>query len=232
MPFGAVMAVAGLGMSAAGAAGAFNGPVDKRYPTAEELSAARDAKKTYQLGREIQTPLDRMARADLKYLGSDQALTNAGAMGANELWQQAGPQFGVGLQQVAAQTGGPGSGRFWSQLGQGTSALDAGIRQANLQGRIGGLNQYIARNNQFLDRRAKDLDAGLGAMTSGGQQAMQNQNARINAQVQNNIAASQAMSSIGGTMVGMGSGMVTSGGGMQGIQNGLYGIGNWAGGLI
>lgn len=235
MPFaavGAIVGVAGLGMSAASAAGAFNGPVDKRYPTIEEMAARNDAKKTYKLGREIQAPLDALAREDLKYLGSDQAMANAGSAGVNQLWQQAGPQFGTGLQQAAAQSGGPGSGRHWSQLGQGTSALDAGVRQANLQGRLGGLNQYLARQGQFLGRRTNDLQTGMAGMTAGGAQGMQNQNARINAQVQNNIATSQAMSSVGGSMMGAGMGMVSAGGGMQGIQNGFYGIGNWAGGLI
>lgn len=205
-------AVAGLGISAASAAGAFSSPVEKSVPTPAEMRAAKEARAVYNLGRDIQTPLDQLARKDLQYLGSNQALDQAGSMGVNELWRQMGP-IGQQLGSTAAASGGPGSGRWWGQLGQGTSAIGAGVQQANLQGRIGGLNQYIARQGQFLDRRSKDLDAGLGAMTSGGTQAMQNQANRINTQVQNNIATSQAMSSLGGSLMGVGMGALSLGAG-------------------
>lgn len=209
----ATVGAVGVGMSAAGAAGAFGGKVDAQGPTLEEMSAARDAKKAYQLGKQIQQPLDAQARSDLKYLGSDVALANAGSMGVNQFWQQLGPQFGAGLQSVAAQTGGPGSGRFWGTLGQGTSAIDAGILQANAQGRLGGLNQHLARTGQFLGRRVEDLNTGLGMMTSGGVQSQQNKQNRISAQVQNNIAANQAMGQLGGSLMGVGmSGLSAAGG--------------------
>ena len=224
---GGAMAVgvgaAGLGLSAASAAGAFGGSVDQRGPTAEEMSAARDAKKAYQLGRQIQTPLDAMARDDLKYLGSDQALANAGSAGMNQVWQGAG-NLGQGLAQTAAMSGGPGSGRWWGQMGQATNGLDSALRGANLQGRVGGLNQYMARQGQFLGRRTNDLQAGLGGMTSGGQQAAQNQNARIQAQIQNNIAANQAMGQIGGMMTSVGmAGMGSFGGAAGGAAGGAPG---------
>ena len=200
---GAIGAV-GLGMSAAGAAGAFSSKVDQQGPTLEEMSAARDAKKVYRMGKEFQQPLDAMARSDLKYLGSNQAMGNAASQGVNQFWQQAGPQLGTGLQSVAAQSGGPGSGRFWNQMGQGTAMLDAGMRQANMQGRLGGLNQYLARNQQFLGRRVDDLNEGLGMMTSGGAQAQQNKQNRISAQVANNVAANQAAGQIGGSLMSVG----------------------------
>ena len=234
MPFaavGAVVSVAGLGMSAASAAGAFNGPVEKRMPTPGEIEAGKEARYAYQIGRKIQVPLDQQARSDLRYLGSNQALASAGSQGVNQFWQQAGP-MGRGLQQSAAASGGPGSGRFFSQLGQGTSMVDAGVQQANMQGRLGGLNQYLARQGQFLNRRTNDLQTGLATMTTGGAQAAENQSARIQAQVQNNLATSQAMSSLGGSMVGAGTGMVSAGGGVQGIKNGFYEIGNVAGSLV
>ena len=200
---GAIGAV-GLGMSAAGAAGAFSGKVDQQGPTPEEMSAARDAKKVYRLGKELQQPLDAMARNDLKYLSSNQAMDNAAGQGVNQFWQQAGPQLGTGLQSVAAQSGGPGSGRFWNQMGQGTAMLDAGMRQANMQGRLGGLNQYLAKSQQFLGRRVDDLNEGLGMMTSGGAQAQQNKQNRISAQVANNVAANQAAGQIGGSLMSVG----------------------------
>lgn len=199
---GAVTA-AGLGLSAASAAGAFNGPVEKRLPTPGEIAAGKEAQAVYQIGRKIQTPLDRMAREDLQYLGSNAAMRNAGGLGVDQMWQRTG-QLGQGLQQEAARSGGPGSGRFFGQLGQGAAIIDSGVRQANLQGRLGGLNEYIARQGQFLNRRTNDLQTGMATMSTGGAQAAQNQNARIQAQVNNNIATNQAMGQIGGSLMSVG----------------------------
>lgn len=215
---GGAMAVgvgaAGLGLSAASAAGAFNGPVEKRMPTPGEIEAGKEAQLTYQLGRKIQTPLDAMARDDLRYLGSNDAMSAAGGRGVNQMWQQAG-QLGRGLQQSAAQSGGPGSGRFFGQLGQGASMIDAGVKGANMQGRLGGLNEYMARQGQFLNRRTNDLQTGLATMSTGGAQAAQNQNARIQAQINNNIATNQAMGQVGGSMMGLGMAGVQATGGMD-----------------
>lgn len=222
----AVSAV-GVGLSAASAAGAFSGSVDQRGPTPEEMSAARDAKKAYRLGREIQTPLDALAREDLKYLNSDQALANAGAAGVNQVWRQAG-NMGQGLNAVAAASGGPGSGRWWGQAGQMASGLDSALQGAQLQGRIGGMNQAMARQGQFLGRRTNDLQTGLGGMTSGGAQAAANQNARIQAQIQNNIAANQAMGQLGGALTSVGMAGVGMAGGMGKAADG---VGNAFGGL-
>lgn len=204
-----LMAV-GTGVSVASSAGAFNGSVDKPTPTGEEMAAAKDARATYNLGRKIQSPLDALSRQDLRYLGSDQALANAGGQSVNQYWGQLGP-LGQQLHQTAARSGGPGTGAFWSQLGQGTAGLDAGVRAANMQGRLGGMNQYLARQGQFLNRRTGDLQTGLGIMSMGGAQAQQAQQARIQAQINSNIATSQAMSSIGGSIAGLGSGMMSAG---------------------
>ena len=203
MPFAAVAAI-GLGVSAAGAAGAFSSKVDQQGPTLEEMSAARDAKKVYRLGKQIQQPLDALARDDIKYLGSNQALDNAASTGVNQVWQQVTPQFGAGLNDVARVSGGPGTGRWWGQLGQGTSAMDSAIQSANMQGRMGGLNQYMARTGQFLGRRSQDLNEGLNMMTSGGAQAQQNKQNRIAAQTANNVAANQAAGQIGGSLMSVG----------------------------
>lgn len=228
---GAVVGVAGLGMQAAGAAGAFNGPVQKAIPTKQDYENVKAARDVYNIGRKIQSPLDALARQDLRYLGSDQALASAGSQAVNQQWAQMGP-LGQQLNQVAAQSGGPGSGRFWGQLGQGTAALDSGVRQANVQGRMGGLNQYIARNGQFLARRSRDLDAGLGAMITGGAQSAQNQMMNIQQQMANNAATSQAMGGLGGSMAGAGMGVVQATGGMQGIADAGYSIGNFFGAMV
>jgi hypothetical protein len=214
------VAVAGLGMSAASAAGAFSGPVEKRMPTPGEIEAGKEARYAYQIGRKIQVPLDQQARSDLQYLGSDQAMDAAGDQGANQFWQQAG-SLGQGLQQATKVSGGPGSGRFFSQLGQGTSMVDAGVMGGRMQGRLDGLNQYLARKGQFLTRRTNDLQTGLATMSTGGAQAAQNQNDRIQAQIKNNIAANQAMGQIGGSLMSVGMmGMSAAGGGTAGQGSG------------
>ena len=92
--------------------------------------------------------------------------------------------------------------------------VDSGTRQANMQGRLSGMNQYLARQGQFLNRRTNDLQTGLATMSTGGAQAAANQNARIQAQIQNNIATSQAMGQVGGAMMSVGmAGMSMAGGG-------------------
>lgn len=223
--------VAGLGVSAASAAGAFNGPVEKRLPTPGEIAAGKEAQAVYQIGRKIQAPLDRMAREDLQYLGSNAAMRNAGELGVDQMWQRTG-QLGQGLQQEASRSGGPGSGRFFGQLGQGAAAIDSGVRQANLQGRMGGLNEYMARQGQFLNRRTNDLQTGLATMSTGGVQAAQNQNARIQAQVNNNIATNQAVGQVGGSMMGVGLAGLGAAGGKDGVVGGLYKAGDFFGGMV
>ena len=66
---------------------------------------------------------------------------------------------------------------------------------------------------------ADRIQGGLGMMTQGAGQAQQAQANRINAQVQNNVATSSAMSGLGGAMVGMG----MSGLGATGGLGGWYG---------
>ena len=210
MPFGVAVSAIGVGISAASAAGAFSGSVDQSGPTMAEQQAGKYARQTYNLGRKIQTPLDALAREDLRYLGSDRALDSAGDAGVNQFWNQAGA-IGQQLTPVANMSGGPGSGRWMSQLGSGTAFLDSGLRAAGVQGRLGGLNQYLARQGQFLGRRTNDLNTGLSTMTTGGAMAAQNQMATRQAQIQNNIAANQAMGQVGGSLVGLGTGMMGSG---------------------
>lgn len=276
MPFaavGAVVSVAGLGMSAASAAGAFNGPVDKSGPTPEEIRASELNRQAYEQGRFWQQQLDPMMnrrlkdelgylkqtnqrtgelRQELRELNDNRYYQNAADRAVSQAWQGY-PQALQGVQQTAAQSGGPQSGAFISRMGDLNIGMDSAMRGANAQGRLGYLGEYAQRRGQmgqalnqqtqrvgnyrdqalsrFGDYQER-LGTGLNLATQGGQNAAANQQARINAQVQNNMATSQAMSSIGGSMMGAGMGMVSAGGGMQGVQNGFYGIGNWAGGLI
>lgn len=216
---GLAISAIGVGLSAASAAGAFNSGVDSYGPTPEELKSTEEARRAYSLGRKIQTPMDALARKDIAYLGSRPALDASANLGVNRAWQQA-PQFG-NLTPIAAASGGPGSGRWWDSFGKVNNAIDSAISEANLNGRLGGIDQYIARTNALLDRRLADYSEGLKGMNLGADQAATNQNNRINAQIQGNIARSSAMSSIGGSMVGMGSGMMSAGGGLKGAMSAM-----------
>ena len=202
MPWGAVAgAVISAGMQGATASGAFDKNVPTAVPTRQEYEGVKAARDAYNVGRKIQQPLDALAREDLQYLGSNVGVANAGSQGVNQFWRQAGP---IGQQLAPTATlAGPGSGRFWGQMGQGANALGAGIREANVMGRLGGLNQYMARSGQFLTRRARDLDKGLGAMVTGGAQSAQNQMLTIQNQMANNAATAQAMGGLGGAAGGL-----------------------------
>lgn len=290
MPFaavGAITAVAGLGMSAASAAGAFNGKVDSFGPTNEELAAARYNQQVFDQGQQWQKQLDpvyldrldkglesAMQQAaylkgyqgrltglgrELKGLDSQQNYQAAANRAVNQTWSGF-PQAQQQMTQIAARSGGPGSGQFLSQLGNLAGTADNAVRNASVQGRMNYLNEVNARRGQYgqqIDQFGQRLDAvgnalgsyadqaqglfqdysnriqgGLGMMTQGAGQAQQAQANRINAQVQNNAAMSSAMSGLGGAMVGAGMGAVSAGGGMAGIKDGFYSIGNAAGKLI
>lgn len=244
----ATVGAAGLGMSAAGAAGAFGGPVDKWGPTPEEIKASELNRQAYEQGRFWQQQLDPMVnrrlKDDLAYLKQTNQRTNelgqelrglndaryyqgAADRAVNQAWQGY-PQAAQGVMQSAAQSGGPGSGAFMSRMGGMNNSMDAATRGANAQGRLGYLGEYSQRRGQFgqqLDRQAQRvgnyrdqalsrfgdyqerLGTGLNLVTGGGQNAASNQAARINAQVQNNIAANAAAGQIGGSMMSLGMGM-------------------------
>lgn len=195
----------GVGISSASAAGAFNSPVDKWVPTPQEMEAARRSKEIFGLSQELQRPLDALARKDLEYMNSPAGFEQAASLGANDFFR--GKDINAPINSAAATSGGPGSGRWWSGLYDTKTALDTGLYDANVGGRLTGLNKYVIGTNQFLGRRTGDLNAGLGAMTSGGQQAAQAQADRISAQIGRNIATSSAISGIGNTMIGAASGI-------------------------
>lgn len=201
-----VVGTTGVGLSAASAAGAFNGPVDNWSPTPQELTAAKWSKATFNLGQDLQKPLDAIARRDISYLGSPEGLTAAAGTGLNNAWRGMG-DLTEAPTAISARSGGPGSGQFWGQMWDTKAALGQGLYGADVAGRMGGLNEYIGSTNTYLGRKSRDLSTGLGAMTSGGQQAAQAQADRINAQVAQNVATASAMSGLGNTMIGAGVGM-------------------------
>lgn len=201
----AALAVTGIGLSAASAAGAFNGKVDNWMPTPEEMEAAKWSKKTFGLSQELQQPLDRMVREDLKYLQSPEAMERAAGENVNNFF--ANTNMAAPIQSAAATSGGPGSGRWWDSLYDTKAGVTRGLYDANVSGRLTGLNNSISATNQFLGRRSQDLGTGLGAMTSGGQQSAQAQADRISGQIARNVATSSAMSGLGNTMIGAGMGL-------------------------
>lgn len=210
MSFGfAAVTVAGIGLSAASAAGAFNGKVDKWMPTPQEMEAARRSKQTFALSQEIQKPLDTMARKDLEYMKSPAGFEQAASVGANDFFH--GKDINAPIVNAAATSGGPGSGRWWGALYDTKAGINGGLYDANVGGRLTGLNNYVTATNQFLGRRVGDLNAGLGAETSGGQQAAQAQADRISAQIARNVATSSAMSGLGNTLIGAGMGGMSGG---------------------
>jgi len=220
MTFGltaAAVASVGVGLSAASAAGAFSSSVDPNNPTPQELEAAEWARKVNSLGQRIEAPLNKLARKDIAYLGSREALDRAGDQGVNQAVNPLYAQMQAALQQSMATTGGPGSGRFWNTLGRAGAGMDAAYRGAEIGGRLGGINTYMGRMGQFLDRRTNTLKTGLTGMTTGGAQAAQNQQARIQAQIRNNIAANQAMGQLGGALTSVGMAGVGAAGGLGAV---------------
>lgn len=244
MPFAAVAAI-GVGISAAGAAGAFSSKVDSWGPTPEEIKASEVNRQAYEQGRFWQQHLDpmmnRRLKDDLNYLKQTNQQTGelrqelrglndsryyqgAADRAVDQAWQGY-PQALQGVQQTAAQSGGPQSGAFMSRMGGLNLGMDAAARGANAQGRLGYLSEYNQRRGQFgqaMDRQVQRvgnfrdqalsrfgdyqerLGTGLNLVTGGGQNAASNQAARINAQVQNNVAANAAMGQIGGSLMSIG----------------------------
>jgi hypothetical protein len=247
--------VAGLGMSAAGAAGAFSGPVDNRGPTPEEIKAAAANRQAYEQGRFWQQQLDPMVNRrlkdelgflkqtnqrtaelgrELRGLRGENDFQGAADRSANQAWQQM-PAMQAGMTAVANRSGGPGSGQSLAAMGTSATGVDATLRRAQAQGRLGYLNEYGQRRNQmgqvygqqaqrvggFRDQalsRFGDyqdrINTGLNLVTGGGQQAADNQNTRINAQIQNNMASNQAMGQLGGSMMSLGMAGVNASGGL------------------
>ena len=209
-------ALAGIGMSAAGAAGAFGQSPEKWRPTQQEQEATAWANKVRNLGNKLQQPIDAGARRDLAYLRSPTAFNTAAADSTN----QSAKTFYPGMNQALAQSlvaGGPSSGQFWNTLGRAGSGMRTGAMASGVAGRSGALNDYLTAGSQFLGRRTGDLQSGMESMASGGLQAAQAQSNRIQAQTQNKIAMNQAMGQLGGSMIGAGMSGLSAAGGLGGL---------------
>jgi hypothetical protein len=168
---------------------------------------------------------------ELRGLDADSNYQGAADRSVNQMWQQM-PNLQQGMTTMANRSGGPGSGQALAAMGTTANGLDVAMRGANAQGRMGYLNEYGQRRGQmgqalnqqtqrvggFRDQALsrfgdyqERLGTGLNLVTGGGQNAASNQAARINAQVQNNIAANQAMGQLGGSMMSLGMGMYSAG---------------------
>lgn len=204
MPWAAAVAVIGAGLSTASGLGAFNGKVDKWNPTGEELEASRAALDAFRVGQNIQRPLDKLARQDIRYLGSDAAVQQAGALGVNQAAAALYPQAGQRLYDAAVSAGGPGSGRYFAMANQGANMIDRGYAQASAAGRLGGLSNYLNAGQQFLGRRQQDLSMGLAGLAEGAGLTAQGQASLINAQRQTNLNRNNFMGGVGGMMMSFG----------------------------
>lgn len=269
----------GVGISAASAAGAFNSPVDSYGPTNEELKAQGINDQVFRQGQEWQKQLDPISwnrldqglantiqqgnylqqyqsrlgglKRELNTLGGQNFYQDAANRSVNQAWQQM-PNMDK-VVASSARSGGPGSGQFFAGLGSMTNSMDAATRGANLQGRMGYLDQYNKRRGQYgqqLDQFGQRLDAfgtglqnyanqaegmfgqyqdrigqGLDMVNRGAGQAADSQSRRIQAQVANNVATGQAMGQLGGSMISAGMmGLGSAGGFAQvGKQLGIPG---------
>lgn len=199
-----VTTAVGVGLSAAGAAGAFNGEVDKFEPTPEELEAAKRSRELFEFGQRLQRGSDQTARQDLATLKSAGEFNRKRGEGASTAVGQITPTLQAGLSEAGRSSGGPGSGRWASQLGVTGAMLDAAKREGATRGGNEALRGYIGRRGQYLERLTGDVDTGMNLMEQGAQSAQQRQAERINAQVNQNLARGQAMGQIGGALTSVG----------------------------
>ena len=234
--------VAGLGMQAAGMANAPGAPgqvVGKRKAgiTQQEREANALNLASFNVNNNFQNQFDNFAvmgmnaqdqqnqanRRDLRKLDSQGMYQAAANRGVNQAMSQMYPQVQQALSASASRSGGPGSGQFFAANQGATAALGSGLSQANLQGRLGNLGEYVNRWQQnfknegdlyqqrkaWLEQQGQGLQTSLGlynqlaqnaATRAQGQLDYQTQleMARQGAQYQGAMANSQALSAGGG----------------------------------
>lgn len=233
MPFGAIVGalgvggtiaagtgIIGMGLSAASAAGAFNGPVDSRGPTPEELEATKLSKKVFKFSENLQKPIDALARKDLNTLKSPSQANLQEGTAVNAAMGADSPALERSLSDAATGSGGPGSGRFAARLGTAGAQLGSDVTKAKASGRITAIQDYLARSGQYVDRKSNDLETGMGLVQSGGDAAASRQAARIGAQVQRNIGTNQAIGQLGGSMMSLGMSGLSAASGAGGFTPG------------
>ena len=215
-----VTTAVGVGLSAAGAAGAFDGKVDKFEPTPEELEAAKRSRELFEFGQRLQRGSDQTARKDLATLKSAGEFNRKRGEGASVAVGQITPTLQAGLSEAGRSSGGPGSGRWASQLGVTGAMLDAAKREGATRGGNEALRGYIGRRGQYLERLTGDVETGMNLMEQGAQSAQQRQAERINAQVNQNLARGQAVGQIGGALTSVGMAGLGGVGGLAGTVAG------------
>lgn len=220
------VAAVGVGISGLSAGGVFNGKVDKWQPTQQELDATAQSRKLFKFGQDLQRPVDALSREDIQRLRSPGQQAMQGGAATSAVMDQAAPVINGALERTAVESGGPGSGRWFAQLGTAGGELNSGLRSANAAGRLGAVQSATGRAGQYLDRMTGDVQTGMGLMEQAAGQAANRQADRINAQVQNNMARNQAMGQLGGAMLNMG----MSGLGAASAAGGVMGGGASAGG--
>ena len=249
-------AVINIGMSAASAAGAFSDTPEAMSQTPEEANALKYNTQVFRQGQDWQKQLDPIywnrldqglastiqqgnylkqyqdrlsgTKRELNTLSGQNFYQDAANRSVNQAWQQM-PNTNQ-LAAASARSGGPGSGQFFAGLGSTTTGMDAAVRGANLQGRMGYLDQYNKRRGQYgqqLDQFGQRLDAfgsglqnyanaaegmfgqyadriqgGLSLMNRGAEQAVDSRDARINATLANNAARNQGIGNMTGAIAG------------------------------
>lgn len=183
------VAVVGVGLTAASAAGAFNNKVDPMQTTGEEATAARYNKQVFEQGQQFQQRLDPLylnrldkdlertvmgaadigqygkrlsgLKRELGELNSGQRFQAAADQSVNQAWANI-PDAG----QNAARRGGAGSGQFFAGLGTQGNAMDAAMKGANVGGRLGWLNE----TQQFRDKYGQQREQFGGRLDAFGNQ--------------------------------------------------------------
>lgn len=238
----AAIGIAGLGMQGAAMANAPGAPgqvVGKRRAalTSQEREANALNLAAFNVNNNFQNQFDNFAtmgmnaqdrqnqanRRDLKALDSQGMYQAAANRGVSQAMAQMYPQLQQSMMGSAARSGGPGSGAFFAANQAGTAALGSGLSQANLQGRMGNLGEYLNRWQQnfknegdlyqqrkaWLDQQGQGLQTSLGLYNQLAQNAAQRaqgqvdyqtqlEMARQGAQYQGAQANSQALSAGGG----------------------------------
>lgn len=205
-----------MAVSAAGAAGAFSGHVDKPHVTEEEMNAVNKSRKLFKFGRALEAPIDAQAQRDMQYMDSPQAGQQQAGIASAGVMKEALPQVQQDLSATAQRSGGPGSGAWVARLGTDTAGLQAANEAAAASGQLGAVQEGVARKGQFLARQTGNLAAAMPMITGAAGQAAGAQQNRIQAQVNNNIQANQGAGAIGGMLIGAGSGLMGKTGGAGG----------------
>ena len=224
-------AVGGLAVSAAGSiassfmGGGGGGQLER---TPQEIRAAKDSKKVFKQSQDIQDKMNELSEKALgiqrtglgnqtnwlKSVDSQGQYDKAAGMARSKVMDQVMPQLTAGVQTTASGSGGPGSGRTIGAMGEAAGGLDAAMLNADTQGRVNNLGDWLTRKAQFaantgkfasanqalLNTYTSALNNGLNLEATGAQEAAVNQQNYNNWQTQNNMAAAQGVGSITGVL--------------------------------